>query len=210
MTPLSLQPPLWGDWLALNPPGHAPHVHDFVGLDPDTGRMAVGGVVEFLVGRLRAEDAFGWSAPVLAPLDGQVVASHDGEPDRRRLFPVIDAPATFLRPLFHRGRLEKVAGNHLVVSTAAGFILVAHLREGSLTVREGDEVRAGQPLASVGNSGNSMGPHLHIQVMEGPDPFTDRVIPYRLVGFQEFEDGTWTDRRDASLPDRVARVRFAF
>lgn len=208
MTPPLLLPPLRGDWLVLNPPGHPPHVHDLVGLDPDTGRLAPDGVAKFLFGLLSAEDVFGWSSPVLAPCDGHVVASHEDEPDRHRLFPIFDAPASFLRPLFHRGRLEKVAGNHVVLSTAAGFILLAHLRQGSLTVGEGDEVRAGQSLGLVGNSGNSMGPHLHIQVMAGPDVFSDKAIPFYLREFHALEGETWSYRRETTLPDRATRVRF--
>lgn len=193
----------------LNPPGHPPHAHDLVGFDRETGRIASGGFAKFLFGLLRSEDVSGWSSPVLAPLDGRVIASHDGERDRHRLLPLLDAPASLLRPLFHRERLGKVAGNHVVLSTAAGFILLAHLREGSLTVGDGDEVRSGQLLGLVGNSGNSMGPHLHIQVMDGPDPYSGRVIPFRLVEFHALEGRTWTRHRDAMLPNRAMRVRFA-
>lgn len=209
MTPTSLHPPLGGDWLALNPPGHPPHAHDLVGFERQTGRIASRGFAGFLLGLLRSEDVFGWSSPVLAPLDGLVVASHDGERDRHRLLPLLDAPASFLRPLFHRERLGKVAGNHVLLSTAARFILLAHLREGSLTVGNGDEVGSGQLLGLVGNSGNSMGPHLHIQVMDAPDPYSGKVTPFYLDEFHALEGQTWTHHRDAMLPNRATRVRFA-
>lgn len=206
MTP-SLHPPLLGEWLALNPPGHPPHAHDLVGLDPETGRAATGGLVKYLLGALSAQDVYGWSSDVLAPLDGVVVASHDGEPDRQRLIPLIEAPASFVRPLVHQTSLGRVAGNHLILSTAAGFVLLAHLRRGSLTVGVGDEVSAGQAVGRLGNSGNTMGPHLHLQVMDGPDPMDSIVIPFRIDAFHSLQDGVWKHHEDSPLPDRATRIR---
>ncbi len=49
-----------------------------------------------------------------------------------------------------------------------------HMRQGSVTVKKGDRVGAGQVLGMVGNSGKAEFPHLHIQVKKGTtvvDPF---------------------------------------
>ncbi|GGW60620.1 murein DD-endopeptidase MepM/ murein hydrolase activator NlpD [Streptomyces albaduncus] len=43
-------------------------------------------------------------------------------------------------------------------------------------------MRAGQVLARVGNSGNSTEPHLHFQLMDGPDPDTAHGIPFTWRG----------------------------
>jgi murein DD-endopeptidase MepM/ murein hydrolase activator NlpD len=57
-----------------------------------------------------------------------------------------------------------------------------NLQRGSLTVREGDRVHAGQPIARCGNSGNSSEPHLHFQLMDGPDPDAARGVPFTWDG----------------------------
>ncbi|MFD6414525.1 M23 family metallopeptidase, partial [Nocardia asteroides] len=56
--------------------------------------------------------------------------------------------------------------------------LYAHVRRGSLAVREGDRVTAGQVLGRCGNSGNSTEPHVHFQLMDGPDPDTARGVAF--------------------------------
>lgn len=40
-----------------------------------------------------------------------------------------------------------------------------HMERGSLTVREGDRVSAGQAIGRVGNTGRSTGAHLHLEVI---------------------------------------------
>ena len=43
------------------------------------------------------------------------------------------------------------------------FLMMAHLSPGSIQVKIGDHVNVGQPIAKIGNSGNTTEPHLHIQ-----------------------------------------------
>jgi len=51
-------------------------------------------------------------------------------------------------------------------------------------VREGDRVRRGQVLGLVGNSGNSIAPHLHFHVMNGPSPLASNGMPYEIDAFE--------------------------
>jgi len=59
-------------------------------------------------------------------------------------------------------------GNYVVIRTGSLHVLMAHLRQGSLVVREGARVAGGQRIAAVGNSGTTSQPHLHIELLDGP------------------------------------------
>jgi urea transporter/murein DD-endopeptidase MepM/ murein hydrolase activator NlpD len=48
------------------------------------------------------------------------------------------------------------------------YTSLSHLREGSVSVKEGETVRAGDEIGRCGNSGRSPYPHLHFQVQETP------------------------------------------
>jgi murein DD-endopeptidase MepM/ murein hydrolase activator NlpD len=71
-----------------------------------------------------------------------------------------------------RGGAGALAGNHVVLERdGRGHVRLAHLMVGSAQLAPGQQVVAGQ---QVGNSGNSTQPHVHVQVMDGPDAFRAR------------------------------------
>lgn len=54
-------------------------------------------------------------------------------------------------------------GNHVIIDHGNGFTtLYAHLS--SIYVRPGENVAAGQKIGGLGNTGNSTGPHLHLEI----------------------------------------------
>lgn len=106
---------------------------------------------------------------VISPMDGRVVTAQDGLPD---LVP----PKT---------DKENSLGNHIRIQQGDKLVLLGHFIPGSLMVNEGDDVKAGQPLALVGNSGNSIEPHLHIQVVKmdlTENRPTWEPVPFRMNG----------------------------
>ncbi|MBI3140606.1 MAG: peptidoglycan DD-metalloendopeptidase family protein, partial [Rhodocyclales bacterium] len=81
-----------------------------------------------------------------SPCAGTVAAVRDGLPDNPPGRPDAGHPE----------------GNHVVVRCGEAEILMAHLMQGSTAVAAAEAVARGQPIGKVGNSGNSMEPHLHI------------------------------------------------
>lgn len=137
----------------------------------------------------RNADYFAWGQPALAPVDGTVVAIENGMPDMDpgELLPAMDAAAAEgLHP----------AGNHVIIETAdAAYAFVAHLQRGSVVVRQGDPVAAGDRIGLTGNSGNTSEPHIHVHLQNVADFFdpTAMGLPlsfseYRVNG-ETAEDG---------------------
>jgi hypothetical protein len=106
--------------------------------------------------------------PVLSPCAGTVVATADGLPDL--------PPARLDR--------ERPAGNHVVLRCADALVLLAHLQRGSIGVVPGQVVEGGEPLARVGNSGQTTEPHLHLHAVRAAsgDPFRGEAVPMVFDG----------------------------
>ncbi len=76
-------------------------------------------------------------------------------------------------------------GNHVIVDMGNGMSYVfAHMQTGSVRVRVGDRVTAGQLIGLSGNSGITGAPHLHMHVISGHDDiFYGRGIPWAFDHF---------------------------
>jgi murein DD-endopeptidase MepM/ murein hydrolase activator NlpD len=61
----------------------------------------------------------------------------------------------------------KGAGRYVVIDGEDYDYVFMHLRTGSIVVREGERVRAGQAIGEVGSTGKSSGPHLHFELWVG-------------------------------------------
>jgi murein DD-endopeptidase MepM/ murein hydrolase activator NlpD len=199
--------PVAGNWLVLNPPGHPPHAYDISRLGPG-GRLTSAPLWRIVVGRARPDDIFGWQTPVEAPVAGHVVEATDGIDDRMRLNPLVDVPASLLiRPARAKGDLAQLAGNHVIIESGGLYVVLAHLRRGSLAVREGERIELGQPLGVIGNSGNTLAPHLHLHVMDGPNFRSARIVPFRVDRYERWLDRRWVPMHSEPLPRRRGRIR---
>ncbi|WP_051298405.1 M23 family metallopeptidase [Arthrobacter castelli] len=183
--------PVVGPCMAIRPPGHARHVVDVIGLNARRLRPADVSLWRGM-GSLGAERFAGWGQGVIAPTDATVLSAHDGEPDRPTVSFVRDVPKVLVISPLRAGKiLSAMAGNHVVLEVAGGFVLLAHLRRGSVVVADGDAVTCGDQLGEVGNSGNSLVPHVHVQAMTSADPFTAAALPWQITALGRYLDGTW-------------------
>ncbi len=58
---------------------------------------------------------------------------------------------------------QEPAGNHIIIRCKNSNVVLAHLKQNSVLVTNGNQVVVGQLLGEVGNSGFSNEPHLHLQ-----------------------------------------------
>jgi murein DD-endopeptidase MepM/ murein hydrolase activator NlpD len=83
-----------------------------------------------------------------------------------------EPPTTVHQPLDY-------GGNEVVLEIAPDvYAFFAHLQPGSIRVQIGENVKAGQVLGLLGNTGNSSAPHLHFQLSESPDVLTANSLPF--------------------------------
>jgi hypothetical protein len=87
------------------------------------------------------------------------------------------------------GVLPQQCGNHVVIRHDGGeHSFYGHLAHRSLTVAQGDRVAQGQPIGTIGNTGLTACPHLHFQLMDGPDFLTARGLPCHFTGIRNLEN----------------------
>lgn len=124
------------------------------------------------------DDYWGWGEPVLAVADGEIIDSVDGFADNSlgNIPPVT---------------LDNIFGNYVVLRIAADrYVTYAHLQNGTIKVRARQRVHAGEVLALLGNSGNTTGPHLHLQVTDGASVLQSEGVPFVFRSFTYLGPGS--------------------
>lgn len=125
---------------------------------PD-GKIFVGDAKDPASYRIFGDDA-------LAVADGTVVASRNDLPEQ--------VPGEYPEGL----PISDADGNNLVLDIGDGFYVnYAHMQPGSVRFKPGDRVRRGDVIGKVGNTGNSVAPHLHVHVMNGPSFLVSQGVP---------------------------------
>jgi len=134
---------------------------------------------------------------VLAAADGQVLRLRDEMADISVRRTGLDAVK------------DRECGNGLVIDHGGGWqTQYCHMAKGSLVVKPGDRVKAGQPLGHIGLSGETEFPHLHFSVRyDGAivDPFAPSPAEPGRCGSGE---SRWTET-PPYLPRAVINADFA-
>ena len=165
--------------------------------DPGPGRM------DYACGRLtndgdtgtdiRVPDfpAMEHGVPVLAAAAGVVRATRDGMDD------------VSVREIGHTALAGRDAGNSVAIDHGDGWeTQYSHMRKGSIAVKPGERVEAGQRLGLIGLSGNTEFPHLNFVVRyQGKtlDPFVG-LSEFRACG--DARAPLWSPAALAALPYR--------
>ena len=111
--------------------------------------------------------------PVLAVANALVVSVIDGQPEQ--------TPGSYPTNI----ALDAADGNSIILDLGEKrYALYAHLQPGSIKVHGGEKVHLGQVLALVGDTGNSIVPHLHFQVTDGPTSLASNGLPYEISDFE--------------------------
>jgi len=113
-------------------------------------RWAYDFVVEpYFTGSVELTDYGCYGVPVVAPAAGYVVEAHDGEPD--------------MTPGVSSNNTQAPEGNFIAIRLETGtYLILAHLKPGSVLVKAGEQVEEGRVIGQCGNSGNTSEPHIHI------------------------------------------------
>jgi hypothetical protein len=139
-------------------------------------------------GTTKNENWWGWGEPVLAVAEGEITEVVDEFPDNT---PRVLPPVT----------LDNIAGNHIILRIAQNlFVTYAHLQRGGIKVRAGDHVHRGDVLALLGNSGNTTGPHLHMQVIDRNSVLQSEGVPFMFADFTYLGPGSDYPEKQVSLP----------
>lgn len=185
--------PMTGMWFAaVGPTPHTAHrwalpeefAFDIVRLGDGTSSHRGDGT--------KFEDYYAYDADILAAADGKVVVVKSD---------LVEDPATLRQPgetfeaygersgayqmQLVMSNMSAIAGNHVAIDHGNGeFSMYAHLKPGSLNVKVGDVVKAGQVIGKLGSSGNSTEPHLHFQVCDRPEPLACAGIPINFANIE--------------------------
>jgi murein DD-endopeptidase MepM/ murein hydrolase activator NlpD len=133
----------------------------------------------------------GWGREILAPAAGTVTyARNDVRDNPRPGDPDINSFSGLHDPVL------AYYGNCVIIDHGnSEYSVLAHMQQGSVRVKVGERVVAGQVIGKLGNSGDAFGPHLHYQLQSGPQLFHDQGLPFRFQNIDVPRRGTYFDAK---------------
>lgn len=221
-----IKSPLEGEWMVVNSPGskvpsHGTHsfasTYAFDLMQVDWTQKPVKfhrkSTLDHILGRVHLKDCYSYGKPIYAPISGRVVEALDGYPERDPVQPLRDISLAFKNAWFfdpHKHSIQDIAGNFVIIQGDriwdGIWLFLGHMKTGSVKVENGDLIEPGDLLGNVGHSGNSTAPHLHFQLMDGPDATTAKGIPCCFEEYELYQDGHWITV-EKGIPKNEDRIR---
>lgn len=152
-----LQPPFSGRWRVAAGGPDPRHNHHQVASD------------QYFAYDFLNDEGPSWDQPILAPCRGMIAHVEDRHEDAE--------------PNARRRERKHPFGNYVSIETPRGYVILAHLKRGSICVRPGAPVVSGEEIARCGNSGNTTQSHLHVHAQKTAfaDPGVAEGLPIAFV-----------------------------
>ncbi|NOW94804.1 M23 family metallopeptidase [Mucilaginibacter sp. SG564] len=182
--PLIIGPPLnGGPWAAIYEPswltGHRRVFYTIDGTGRLPGRFAIDFIKLDNNGQYAAHNAdtirnwYGYGNDVLAVSDGVVASVRNNFPESSTLSGYQSPP------------VENATGNYISIKIGNNqFVFYEHLKPGSIKVKPGQKVKRGEVIASLGFTGQTTGPHLHLHIATKDSPLGAEGIPFEFEHFK--------------------------
>lgn len=219
---LTIGPPLTGGpWAAVYDPswttGHRRVFYTVNGTARLPGRFAIDFIKMDTLGKYAGEDSntiknwYGYGNNVLAVCDGVIASVRNDFAESPTISGYVPTPP------------ENATGNYISMKIGAGqYVFYEHLKPGSIKVKPGEKIKKGQVIASIGFTGQTTGPHLHLHIANADSPLGAEGIPFefeqysflgRYTDFNDFGKTTWTPagpmpqtiRKQHPLPNSVIK-----
>lgn len=200
-----IDPPVRGNWVIYNPPGHPAVAFDFLAEDKKKSLYCKGSFLRHLISFISVDDTYTWSSPIYSPVNGVVVDSHDVEKDRMKISFIYDLLSLLINKPKESEGFGKFGGNYITIKSGDYYVLLCHLKEGSVNVKKDDVIRSGQQIAEAGNSGSSIQPHLHIQIMNNDQyfPLFKNLLPFTISNGKIKQRDNWVTQKNIKLENKA-------
>ncbi len=214
---ISIDFPLRGEWRFLRPPGHHPFAFDFVKMDGKRKKYSLKNKIRYLISHIPAYEYYCWEKSIFSPIDGKVIQIGTGWKDHTKtniwktIYMWYNATYKF-RPKEKNGRLDirPNVGNYVMIKAKEGYIVfLAHLKNDSIKVKEGQSLKSGDVIGNVGNSGNSTVPHLHINIFDQMEnPLQAKVLPFVFNEYEELGNDKKWKKHTLNVPKIKSFIKY--
>jgi len=152
-------------------------------------------LLEYLFKGIELNDFYGYGQTIYTPISGEVIGLENNIDERNpvNIFKDIDNTRKVTNEYInHKGSSKIITGNYVMIKVNENvYLLLAHLQKHSIKVSVGQKVKDHDVIAQLGHSGNSIMPHLHMQLMDNSDYRISKGIPFVFKKYEVKRRGKW-------------------